>query len=301
MEKVNIEIEKPVAFHELGQRANNEDSIFPTLNHVDSSNALFLVCDGVGGAEKGEMASQLVCQGISNFFNNHCQEMSDAEQVQKAIAEAQAQIDAYIAKHPDAKSMASTLTLLHLHKQGATVAHVGDSRVYHIRNGRILYKTHDHSLVNEWVSTGIITPEEAVNHPKKNVLVRAVVSSQVREVKADVEIITDLQPGDHFFLCTDGVLEHIDDETLCLILKQNISDQEKMNAIRDYGKDINQDNYSAYLVTLKKVIWNANKSSDNSSAASDDYENDRLKEQEKQKQPENNLSLISRFIKWFNF
>jgi protein phosphatase len=147
--------------------------------------------------------------------------------------------------------MASTLTLLAIHEGGITVAHVGDSRVYHIRDGQILYKTTDHSLVNQLLEQEIITPEEAIGHPQRNVIVRAMQAE--RKVKADVQLITDIKPNDYFLLCTDGVLEHLDEATLCTILAQEYSNEEKIEAIKNYGKDINKDNFSAYLLCVANV------------------------------------------------
>jgi len=148
--------------------------------------------------------------------------------------------------------MATTLTLLHIHEQGITVAHIGDSRVYQVRKGQILHKTTDHSLVNDLLKNEIITPEEAINHPQKNVIVRALQAE--RKVKAEVILLTDLQVGDYFLLCTDGVLEHLDETTLCTILAKEYSREEKMEAIKNYGKDINKDNFSAYLVCIANII-----------------------------------------------
>ncbi|MCS6968077.1 MAG: protein phosphatase 2C domain-containing protein [Cytophagales bacterium] len=253
MKTLKITIAPPLAFNEQGKRANNEDSIFPPLDQADIHSRLFMVCDGVGGAEKGEIASQIACQTISQFFAKYCPDFSNEEHVQKAVQIAQQEIEMYIKRHPEAQGMATTLALLHLHTQGATVAHIGDSRVYHIRNGKILYKTRDHTLVNEWLANEIITPEEAKNHPKKNVLVRALQGTNQQKAKAEVKLITDLQPNDYFLLCSDGVLEHLEDDTLCQILQSNNSLEQKIEVIKEYGRDINRDNYSAYLIALESV------------------------------------------------
>ncbi|WP_448519837.1 PP2C family protein-serine/threonine phosphatase [Rhodoflexus sp.] len=250
---MNIRIAPPLAFHELGQRSNNEDYIFPTVGTATAADRLFIVCDGVGGAAKGEVASRLACESISRFFAKHCTGVSDAALVQQAVAAAQEMIDSYIAAHSEAEGMATTLTLLHLHAQGATVAHIGDSRVYHIRKDNIIHKTSDHSMVNEWVSLGIITPEEAINHPSRNVITRVLHSTAISKVKADVQVITDLQAGDYFMLCTDGVLENLSDAQLLQILQKDATHSEKMEEIRRKGLSGSRDNFSAYLIAIEQV------------------------------------------------
>ena len=85
------------------------------------------------------------------------------------------ELDKIVAKNPEYKGMATTLTYLHLSPEGAIIAWAGDSRVYHIRDGKILFKTEDHSLVNQLVQAGQITEEEAAHHPQKNVILRAVI------------------------------------------------------------------------------------------------------------------------------
>ena len=96
---------------------------------------------------------------------------------------------------------------------GITFAHVGDSRIYYLRQGEILYRSEDHSLVNLWVSLGKITPEEAATHPQRNVIVRAIEGSH-SSTEADVNRWTDVRAGDFVFLCTDGLLEQWSDKEI---------------------------------------------------------------------------------------
>jgi protein phosphatase len=248
---MQISLHKPLAFSELGQRQNNEDCIFPAIEQKDNHQKLFMVCDGVGGMEKGEVASQLVCEVLSGYFQQNPTKNIDADYINEGLAIVQQAFIHHQQENPATKGMASTLTLLAIHEGGITVAHVGDSRVYHIRDGQILYKTTDHSLVNQLLEQEIITPEEAIGHPQRNVIVRAMQAE--RKVKADVQLITDIKPNDYFLLCTDGVLEHLDEATLCTILAQEYSNEEKIEAIKNYGKDINKDNFSAYLLCVANV------------------------------------------------
>ena len=109
--------------------------------------------------------------------------------------------------------MATTLTMVSVGASGITLAHIGDSRIYQFRQGEIIYQTEDHSLVNSLVKLGKISKEEALTHPQKNVIIRAIQGSE-HPTEADVVLLKDIQAGDYFFMCTDGVLER-GSHTLC--------------------------------------------------------------------------------------
>ncbi len=246
-------INKPYALNEIGGRSNNEDTIYPPKGTATENDTLFLVCDGVGGNEKGEVASRLACESFSKYFQNSPVEISDEHYINSALTQTENLFDRYIEQYPESKGMATTLTLLHLHKKGATIAHIGDSRVYQFRNGEILFKTDDHSLVNELMKEGILTKEQADNHPRKNVITRAIQGAAVKTTKASVQIITDIRKGDYFFLCTDGILENITDFNIAQILNLNISDKEKIEKIKKQCEINPNDNFSAYMIPVGYV------------------------------------------------
>ena len=244
----------PECLHEVGQRDNNEDGVYPAKGLATAQNRLFMVCDGVGGSAKGEVASRLLVEGFAAYFAKNKVEISDESTIQTALNEVQSGFDAYSEQQPDTIKMASTLTLLHLHAAGATVAHIGDSRVYHLRNGRILWQTEDHKMVTEMVKAGVLTPEQAVGHPQLNVISRAVQGKKLKAVKADVKHIAHLLPDDYFFLCTDGVLEQLSEEMLEDIVKNTPSDSKKIRLIGQLCAGRTQDNYSAYLIHIVEEI-----------------------------------------------
>jgi serine/threonine protein phosphatase PrpC len=244
----------PQCLHEIGQRDKNEDSVYPINGLATAQNRLFMVCDGVGGSAKGEVASRLLIEGFAAYFAKNKVEISDESIIQTALEEVQREFDTYSEQQPDTAKMASTLTLLHLHAAGATVAHIGDSRVYHLRNGRILWQTEDHKMVTEMLKAGVLTPEQAVEHSQLNVISRAVQGKKIKAVKADVKHILHLLPDDYFFLCTDGVLEQLSEEMLEDIVKNTSSDTEKIRLIGQLCAGRTQDNYSAYLVHIVEEI-----------------------------------------------
>ena len=179
---MKIDVFPPLSIHEIGQRDNQEDSI------AQWDNRLFVLCDGMGGHEKGEIASQTVCQAIVSWFEEHINpdDLFTDDLLKEAIEYAYTELDKY-ADNSNPRQMGTTLTLLYIHKQGVTAAHMGDSRIYHIRpfsapklgearrglNEGILYQSRDHSLVFDLFQAGEITYEEMQNYPQKNIVTRA--------------------------------------------------------------------------------------------------------------------------------
>ncbi len=250
---MNITIGKPCAVSEKGGRLNNEDSIFPLPEAVNTDQKLFLVCDGVGGAEKGEIASSLACDAFQTFFSTFCEEEPTSEFVNRAIRYVETRFDDYVVIHPEAKGMATTLTMAFLGNAGITLAHVGDSRIYYFRQGKILYQTEDHSLVNAWIKIGKITPEEALHHPQRNVITRAIQGTD-RRTEADVVRLEDIKGGDYLFMCSDGVLERLNNEELTSIFQTAESTEEIKNKIMDACSEKTRDNFSFYIIPIQNVL-----------------------------------------------
>ena len=250
---INMTIRKPVGLCEKGRRANNEDSMYPTLDEGTVEDRLFIVCDGVGGAAKGDVASKIACETFSNLFQKAT--ISDPHFVESALKKVEDRFQEYTENNPNAAGMGTTLTLLHLHNNGATVAHIGDSRIYQIRNGQILYRSEDHSYVQDLVKSGIISPEQARTHPKRNVITRAI-QGNLHRTQADTYIIQDIQAGDYFFLCSDGILESITDPQLCMLLTEPMTNEEKIKQINTLCETHSRDNYTCYLIEIADCTGN---------------------------------------------
>lgn len=246
---MKIKIGQPRYCCEIGQRANNEDYIYPAPELATTANRLFLVCDGMGGHERGEVASELVARTIADYWIVNSELPDTDRKVQAAIREAIRKLEEQ--NNGGNTNMGTTLTLASIGEEQVMIAHVGDSRVYQIRpGGGIIYHTRDHSVVQRWVDAGVLTPEEARTHPKKNMITRAVQAGVAEGSVADVVILTDIEDGDYLFLCTDGVTGAIDDPTLVEMLEQEGSDALKMEAIQTRCRNDARDNYSAYLIPL---------------------------------------------------
>ncbi len=246
---------------ELGQRPKQEDSIFPEYGKIENNDRLFILCDGMGGHSAGEVASSAVCTAMSEWILKNCPDPEGTftdEHFKSALSAAFDLLDAK--DNGAAKKMGTTLTFLKLHDQGATIAHIGDSRVYHVRPGKtpeeteILFQTIDHSLVNDLVRTEVITPEEAKHSKQKNIITRAMQPRMERRSRADIKAIKDIKPGDYFMLCSDGILEQMEDENVKYIFSDkggNIANKiEMLIKVTEH----NHDNHSAIVVQITDVI-----------------------------------------------
>lgn len=257
-----ISLVEPIAFRYDGQRPNNEDFIWPELGKATQQSTLFIVCDGMGGWDKGEVASKLVAETIATYVARHPVGRMDEAYLKEAINVAHQQLVAYITSNQLVNRMGTTMALLHLHEAGVTVATVGDSRVYHIRDGQVRFQTTDHRQVLEMVRDGIITEEQAKTHPWRNRLSRSIaVQSPGADGlpprppdRADVTQLTDLQRGDYFFLCTDGVLEQITTDLLTAYLATDQTNADKLAAIVARCEGQTKDNYAGYLIQLANVV-----------------------------------------------
>lgn len=247
--------------YELGARSNQEDALYPEYGKIKDTDRLFIVCDGMGGHSAGEIASNTVCSAMSESVLSYS---SDPEGVfsddifMKALDDAYNALDA---KDDGAeKKMGTTMTFLKLHEQGATIAHIGDSRVYHIRPGKaiddteILFQTSDHSLVNELVKLGEMTPEEAKTSRQKNIITRAMQPGTENRHRADLYHTNDIKAGDYFLLCSDGVLEQMEDDNIKFIFSEKGGDDNNKVDMMVKVTEHNKDNHSAIIVHITDVI-----------------------------------------------
>lgn len=253
---MKIEIYQPQAIWELGQRDNQEDSIFPMFDKATDEDRLFILCDGMGGHEHGEVASQTVCKAMSIAILSLGKSSFTDDDLLYALQAAYRQLDSLDNSH--LKKMGTTLCLLYFHSGGLTAAHIGDSRIYHIRpkENRILYQSRDHSLVYDLYQAGEISYEEMRKSPQKNIITRAIQPGEESRVRPAIVHIADIQPGDYFYICSDGMLEQMDNDELCRLLSADGSDEKKRMQLIAATSD-NKDNHSAYLIHIKEVMREA--------------------------------------------
>ncbi len=194
------------------KRPLNEDSYL-----ADADRGIFVVADGVGGAEAGEVASQTAVDVLNDAFQHKVKDGEDVEDLMElAIQRANSSIHQMAQDNARFSMMATTVVALHLEGNRATIGHVGDSRLYRLTpDGQLQRETDDHSIVEEEVRAGRMTPEQAANHPSKNVISRALGAED--SVEADMKTI-EVEDGTAFLLCTDGITRHIPDNELREVL-----------------------------------------------------------------------------------
>jgi len=226
------------------RRPQNEDSFLEI-----PESGIFAVADGVGGAQAGEVASQMAMEILGEAFIN-VDPAADAEEVmQIALERANKAIHQMSNELPQLSQMATTVVALHLAGNIATIGHVGDSRLYRRDvNGDLYRETADHSMVAEEVRAGRMSEEQAENHPAKNVISRALGAEPV----VDVELKTMMIDGDTIFLiCSDGVTRHIPDAEINELLGSGGSPGEICQHIKDICFERGaEDNLTAVIVKV---------------------------------------------------
>jgi protein phosphatase len=230
------------------RRPLNEDSLL-----ADHERSIFAVADGVGGAEAGEVASQTAIEVLSEAFR-HQTEGADVEDLMElAIQRANASIHQMAQEHARFSMMATTIVALHVKDNVATIGHVGDSRLYRLSpDGHLHRETQDHSIVEEEVRAGRMTPEQAANHPSKNVISRALGAEEVVEV--DMKTM-EVEDGTEFVVCTDGITRHVSDNDIRHLLILNDDLEFVCKQLKDicYERGA-EDNLTVVIVRVGKRI-----------------------------------------------
>ncbi|MFQ3610179.1 MAG: PP2C family serine/threonine-protein phosphatase [Fimbriimonadales bacterium] len=212
-----IPVARLVVRSEIGLvRENNEDKFDfyepdePEL--LASRGKAYVVCDGMGGHNAGQIASELACKQFLYAYYHLGGTAPEAGE--RALLQAHQYIADMARKIPSRKDMGTTLTALILRQEEGMLVHVGDSRCYRFRNQELQQLSHDHTLVAQWVEQGILTPDLARNHPYKNVIRQAVgIVSEDEPLRPDVEVFP-IQVGDLFLLCSDGLTDMVDDQEI---------------------------------------------------------------------------------------
>lgn len=195
-------------------RMHNEDACA-----ADEASGLFVVCDGMGGAAGGEVASHLASRVFLDEARPQSSEESPAWRLDHAVIAANHAVYEKAVARPELRGMGTTLVALEIDDQNGKVwtANVGDSRCYRLRGKDFQQLTDDHSYVDEQVRMGVLTPAEALLSPLRNIITRAVGSHE--EVRPDVAA-HDARTGDLYLLCSDGLTRELDDEEIAHLLQQ---------------------------------------------------------------------------------
>ncbi|MBF6567555.1 MAG: Stp1/IreP family PP2C-type Ser/Thr phosphatase [Candidatus Binataceae bacterium] len=209
-------------------RELNEDIVMAQQYYRDSQvepaeSYLYVVCDGMGGAEAGEIAASIAVSTIRDYIQNQGSRAENtdlAQALRSALEDANSKILEYVAAHPEARGMGSTAVALIVTPPLAAVAWVGDSRAYLLENGALRQLTKDHSLVQRLVEIGQITLEEARHHEHKNVITRSLGARASGPAGAEAVNLR-LKRGDRLMLCSDGLIAHVDDPAIAEVMRRH--------------------------------------------------------------------------------
>jgi len=203
------------------QRNANEDSVFTRA-------PLFVVADGMGGAQAGEVASKTAVES----FDRELPAGSPERVLRETVEAANRTIHAHAQKDPDLAGMGTTITaaIVDLEAEEVAIGHVGDSRAYRLRGARFERLTRDHSLVEEMRRKGQITEAQAEDHPQRSIITRAL--GPEPEVEVDLQTVP-AQPGDVFLICSDGLTTMLGDEQIGKLLARATSMQAAVRALVD--------------------------------------------------------------------
>ncbi len=235
-------------------RPSNEDNF-----GYDEQLGIFVVCDGMGGHAAGEIASQIAVDTVLQFFREHTSDVESnaflddaplgARLLAEAVRKANDAILSYADQHENTSGMGTTLVAARFANGVFSIANVGDSRIYLLREGQLLQLTEDHSLVMEQVRRGLMTLEQAKHSAAQNIITRA--------LGTDESTLPDLgefpaQGGDVLLLTTDGVLRHVDDPEIRAILLQLPSLQAACDTLIDAANEGGgEDNSTCVLIRVR--------------------------------------------------
>lgn len=200
-------------------RNSNQDAFI--AGEIAKNFTFAIVCDGMGGANAGNVASEIAVKTVSEYLYNSYRENMSIDEVERviknAITSANLKIFDRASKNETLKGMGTTIVVAVVKDNETVIAHVGDSRIYLV-NDRLTQLTKDHSIVQTLIESGKITPEDASMHPRKNVITRALGVEE--EVIVDTDFLS-LNPNDTLLLCSDGLTNFVTQETILETFLQN--------------------------------------------------------------------------------
>ncbi len=233
---------------DIGKRRSTNQDCF-SITQLPDGGILAVVCDGMGGAKAGNIASSTAVDAISRYVERSYRLGLDfdgaAEILNKAILSANIEVYDNSLKNPDLKGMGTTVVAAIAVDAFTVIAHLGDSRAY-IVGEQITQITRDHSVVQSLIESGKLTPEEARVHPRKNVITKAL---GIEENVFPDNNRYDFKSGETLLLCTDGLTNYVDTEVIKKIIESNPSEDLAQLLVDEANKNGGGDNITALTIT----------------------------------------------------
>ena len=224
---------------EKGKREVNEDSV------QFQSGKFYLVCDGLGGNGNGQIASKLVAETVKESLLN-------LKSISEAVKDAEIVLSSYKKKNPSTEAMATTIAVAEILDNEILVSWAGDSRIYQFRDGKILFKTTDHTWVADAIKKGVLSSVEALFHPRVNELTKSIKDAS-KPVKLEQVLIEDIRLNDYFLICSDGVTESWIDTDLQELFSGGKTSNDILDELNKICNIFSDDNYSAIVLMVDKL------------------------------------------------
>ncbi len=239
---------KAFATSDVGKaREINEDYFY--ISYPDDEIQLFILADGMGGYNGGEVASKLAVTSaknyiLSNFEKNNSDKYTILDLVKNSSQYANMVVYEKAKENPELSKMGTTLDICLIYQSKAFISHIGDSRIYRIRKDFMRKLTKDHSYVQQLIDEGKITKEESLKHPKKNMLMKALGCTPFIEPDA---MIKGFIKEDVILMCSDGLTNMVSEERIKQIIKENPTDATKL-LVQEANDNGGNDNITAIII-----------------------------------------------------
>lgn len=231
-------------FSHKGKRENNQDYLI-----ADSENGIFIIADGMGGYDYGEIASEISAESCHEYLLEN--KITDEDQANEMLSYIQDKLKNDVKENPHHMGMGTTLACIQFLKDSVSVMHIGDSRVYYLDSNskKKFWRTRDDSYVQELIDSKIISEKDAEGHSFRNRLTKSISISR-KEKKMFISFSSILNPkeNDIFFLCTDGIFDSLSEKSLLHHLREEKQGKEIIEKLELISKELSSDNTSIIYI-----------------------------------------------------
>jgi len=244
-----IEIKQPAALNERGSREVNEDFIYPPVGKATANHFYFIICDGMGGQGKGDIAARMLAEHVSNYLQSlPISETPTDEQLKLELVSAEAALSTYMQINPSSIGMGTTLSMVYIGEKQLIFAWVGNSPIYYYRQGK------DQLILVADISYGgnfATTP----TNPSSNQEIAPIIYGKENPATLNIRRIpiTSLQEGDYIFLASDGIKEQVGESTLKMLFQTKQSPEFLIQEVANLSRGLTKDDFSCYMLQLDKV------------------------------------------------
>ncbi len=258
---MNITLKQPAALHERGTREVNEDYIYPNLGKATIDQRLFIVCDGMGGHDKGDIASKIVADQVSNYLNSLPEgQEPESEDLKSALKVAESELSRYMKLHSSSVGMGSTLSLVYFGEQNILFAWVGNSPIFY-------YHKKQETLLAAQNISPTAKPGEKSDTPDD---IPPIIYGEEHPAILNIRKmpLDSVHADDYIFVASDGILEQVGDRTLSMLFKEGQSPEFLIKEIANLSRGSTQDDFSCYMLQIEQVTAATTDSNDTSDLTS---------------------------------